>query len=154
MTSVFPASSWEKTNMPDPTPSGQHQKYCYYLGMLGSFTQAIHQLYQEGVWERETSWCKMGANQSHKRMERFIEVANFDFREQVEEVNNNNSGMQKHYKTYQDSNRKSFVCRGNHWLWVRTESCHNKDIFLWYPHHLVNTNGFPIFYIENPNLDY
>ena len=76
--------------------------------MLGSLTQAIQQLYQEGTCGRETSSCKMGANQSHKRMERFTEVANFDFRDLVKEGNNDNSGMQKHDKTCgnQDSNRK------------------------------------------------
>ena len=29
MTSLFPAWSWEKTNMPNLTPSSAHQKYCY-----------------------------------------------------------------------------------------------------------------------------
>ena len=57
----------------------------------------------------------MGANQSHKRMERFTEVANFDFRDKVKEGNDDNS-VQKHDKTCgnQDSNRKSFLCRGNY----------------------------------------
>ena len=60
----------------------------------------------------------MGANLSNKKRERFIEVANFDFRDKVEEGNNDNSWMQKHDKTYgnQDSNRKSFLCRGNYKL--------------------------------------
>ena len=75
--------------------------------MLGSLTQAIQQLYQEGTCGRETSSCKMGANQSHKRMERFIEVANFDFRDKVEEGNNDNSWMQKHDKTYQSGRRNT-----------------------------------------------
>ena len=50
-------------------------------------------------------------------MERFTEVANFDFRDKVEEGNDDNS-VQKHDKTCgnQDSNRKSFLCRGNYWL--------------------------------------